>query len=301
MVEGWGGGGLFDEGTVGVEVGESLEDDLGVGKGSLSLLEIVGIAGKFPVGGVGDLVFDGVAVDVTAEVQEVVVTVDLAGLEGALEEGADSVVFFVDGFGVGKAEFSHGLGKFAGLEVDEEVVVVGDETVGDEVDVLGVDEVVAEFVEEVDVVVSLEEDGLAVVSSVVDVVVLAGDEGGFARGHGGLEVVLLILMVFRARNRVSPRHPVSSIRPRFIQMWLGWLVGARHPVFLETPGVEWVAGIRPGFMRMWLGWLVGANELLGNRVSPRHPVSSIRARFMQMWLGWLVGARHSVFLETPGV
>jgi hypothetical protein len=66
------------------------------------------------------------------------------------------------------------LGKFTGFEVDEEVVVVGDETVGDEVDVVGVDEVVAESCEEVVVVFWLEEDGLAVVSSVVDVVVLAG-------------------------------------------------------------------------------------------------------------------------------
>jgi hypothetical protein len=66
------------------------------------------------------------------------------------------------------------LGKFSGFEVDEEVVVVGYKTVGDEVDVLGVDEVVAESCEEVVVVFWLEEDGLAVVSSVVNVVVLAG-------------------------------------------------------------------------------------------------------------------------------
>ncbi len=54
------------------------------------------------------------------------------------------------------------------------MVVVGYKTVGDEVDVVGVDEVVAESCEEVVVVFWLEEDGLAVVSSVVDVVVLAG-------------------------------------------------------------------------------------------------------------------------------
>jgi hypothetical protein len=66
------------------------------------------------------------------------------------------------------------LGKFSGFEVDEEVVVVGYKTVGDEVDVVGVDEVVAESCEEVVVVFWLEEDGLAIISSVVDVVVLAG-------------------------------------------------------------------------------------------------------------------------------
>jgi len=256
VVEGWGGGGLFDEATVSVEVGELLEDDLGVGKGSLSLVEVVGVAGKFPVGGVVDLVFDGVAVDVTAEVQEVMVAVDLAGLEGALEEGADSVVFFVDGFGVGEAEFSHGLGKFAGLEVDEEVVVVGDETVGDEVDVLGVDEVVAEFVEEVDVVVSLEEDGLAVVSSVVDVVVLAGDEGYFARGHGGLEVVLLILVVFGVGNRGSPRYRVSGIRARLMRMWLGWLLGPDTRCFWKHRVSSGFLGFDRGLCRCgWVGWL----------------------------------------------
>jgi hypothetical protein len=86
VVEGWGGGGTFDEATVGVEVGELLEDDLRLGKGSGSLVEVVGIAGKFPVGGVGDVVFDGVAVDVTAEEEEIVVAVDVAGLEGSLEE-----------------------------------------------------------------------------------------------------------------------------------------------------------------------------------------------------------------------
>ena len=87
---------------------------------------------------------------------------------------------------------------------------------------------------------------------------------------------------------------------------VGLAVGARHSVFLETPGVEWVSGIRPGFMQMWLGWLVGANELLRNRVSPRHPVSGIRARFTQMWLGWLLGpdtrcfGKHRVSTQLSG-
>ncbi|NMG61055.1 hypothetical protein E1H12_21715 [Geitlerinema sp. P-1104] len=86
VVEGWGGGGTFDEGTASVEVGELLEDDLRFGKVSLTLVEVVGIAAKLPVGGVGDVVFDGVAVDVTAEEEEIVVAVDVAGLEGSLEE-----------------------------------------------------------------------------------------------------------------------------------------------------------------------------------------------------------------------
>ena len=66
----------------------------------------------------------------------------------------------------------------------EQVIVIGHEAVGQDFSSAGVDEVAANEAEEVEVVVSAEEDVLTIDAPIVEVVALAGGEGEFAARHG---------------------------------------------------------------------------------------------------------------------
>ena len=82
--------------------------------------------------GVGETVEDRVGVDVAAEMAQEVLVMHKFGLGGALEDGAAVVVAQVVGFAVA-VEDALGQQAGAGLGVlaDEEVVMVGEEDVGD--------------------------------------------------------------------------------------------------------------------------------------------------------------------------
>jgi len=87
------------------------------------------------VEGGGEAVQDVVGVDVAAEVEEVCVVIDVYGFDGAFEDGAAVLVFEVVDFAVAVEDT---LGQQAGagecVLADEEVVMVGQEDVGDDGD-----------------------------------------------------------------------------------------------------------------------------------------------------------------------
>jgi hypothetical protein len=78
----------------------------------------------------------------------------------------------------------HGGREIDLLKLNKQVVVVGHETVGENLCGITLDEVFSDKSQEMERVFSLEEDSLAIHASVVDMVVTARDKGDLAAGHG---------------------------------------------------------------------------------------------------------------------
>lgn len=96
------------------------------------------------------------------------------GFEWSLVKWPDALLLAIDGFDVGGTEGLHDfVTNIFGLQVNQEVVMVGHEAVGENQDEIGY-EVVTHFLDEKAPVVFVEEDGLAVDASVVEVVVVTG-------------------------------------------------------------------------------------------------------------------------------
>lgn len=91
-------------------------------------VEVGGAFGGDGVGFAGGT--DGVEVDVLDEPDGVVVGFDELGFEAALEEVADAVVATVEADGVGDLEPADGLAEVGEWGFEDEMVVVGEETVG---------------------------------------------------------------------------------------------------------------------------------------------------------------------------
>ena len=83
-------------------VGEAGLDEVVVDEGARPVADPFVVVGVGPIGeGADEAVFDGVGVDVAADMDEILPVVDVNGLEAAFEQGAGVLVPSVVGFGVG--------------------------------------------------------------------------------------------------------------------------------------------------------------------------------------------------------
>ena len=115
--------------------------------------------------------------NVTREVQKIGVGIYEFSFEFSLKERAHTIIVFVDGFRIRNPEQLHGMGNVIGEDLDQEMVVVGHQGIGDKVKVCS--EVFAHCLEKEVVVFRLKEDRSPVVATVIEVVIPAGDEGDF--------------------------------------------------------------------------------------------------------------------------
>lgn len=75
---------------------------------------------------------DWIKVNVTGEFQEIIFILHKPGLKGPLEQGTNAILLFVNRFGVRDKKGLHdGLAEVFAFDVDQEVVVIGHEAVGD--------------------------------------------------------------------------------------------------------------------------------------------------------------------------
>lgn len=148
-----------------------------MGQRAVANTDVVAVAGVGPIGGMIDKFGAyGIEMDVAGQMGKVSVAVYVFGFESALIERADALLLFVDGFDVGCAEGLHHLfTDVLDLQVDEDVVMIGHEAVGEDEEKLRL-EVVAHLLDEESPVFLAKEDGLAVDAAIVEVVVVAGQQ-----------------------------------------------------------------------------------------------------------------------------
>jgi hypothetical protein len=121
----------------------------------------------------------------------------------------------------------HGFGEVSLLEMYEQVIVIGHEAVGQDVCRAGVDEVAADEAEEMKVILTLKEDALAIYASVIEVIMLSGDESKLAARHrAGLRVTQSGFPGVASRHRVF----LKNTRCLAIIQFLGIKILVNHNV-----------------------------------------------------------------------
>lgn len=150
---------------------------------ALAQADVVAIAGEDPICRPRNQPgIHRVAMDVTAHMHQVIVAVHQDALESALKQRADAVLFLVDGFGVRGDERLHdGKAERGVQQVDQQVIVVGHQTISDD-DRLVAGEVLVDALQEECPIALREEDRLPIDAAVVDVVVLVRCVNGLDHG-----------------------------------------------------------------------------------------------------------------------
>jgi len=119
--------------------------------------------------------------NIPGEMQKISVGIYKFSPKRTLKARAHPAIVFVDRLCVGNSEKLHGMGNVVGKSLDEEVVMVEDQGVGDNQQVSG--EVFVNSLEEEVVVFGFEEYLTPVVAAVVEVVIVAGNQGNVVLVH----------------------------------------------------------------------------------------------------------------------
>lgn len=191
----------FDEGLIVSARRKLSENDVRMGQAAITKPNIITIAGIGPVSGRLDKARSNrIEMNVAGEVNQIGLLVHMLGFEGALKEWPHTVLLTVDGFGVRDAKRMHDFtAECVRLEVNEPVVMGRHQAIGYGVNQVGLT-VTAHAFDKKAPVLFLEKDRLPVHASIVKMVVVPGEEFGFAHG---------LLFLIRSEPRFFPAQKLG--------------------------------------------------------------------------------------------
>ena len=140
-------------------------------------------------------VFDRIGMDINAQVEQVGIRGDRLALELTLEQRAHPGETLVDGFGVGNTQTHHCLGNYGrdlgvlgelrGLfsYPPQNMIMRGHQTIRQNIHLLA--QILPHPMQEIQIIIALEEHGLAVIAAIVEVIILVGKERECSARHVG--------------------------------------------------------------------------------------------------------------------